>query len=197
MTDLSTLMGTDPAPATTEPAGVPGMPPPGGAGPVGDPGVHPQDQSVPITGGRLVEGDRPPGTGPDHLGPQGQRTKAPWSTENEQAIPVNQRSAHDWTANRYTVNAGQAPIQIAGRLRGAVSTIVWVPAASPFGVTISPDEGDVQQGAGVQLLPGDSAEIASEGTVWCYVIAPNATGGPVQVIRTYNPPGGGLGLSST
>jgi hypothetical protein len=181
------------APTIMAPGGIPG-----GTLPQG---VHPLDQSVPaVPGGALLEHDQPPSAvGP--LGPQSARRQKPWATVNEDALPVNQRSAHDWTANAYTLNAtaGEAfsPIQLGGRLRGCVSTVVWVPTTSTNGVIISPDQGDIQLGAGITLNPGDSIEIVSEAPVWGGVIPGNAKGGPVQVVRTYNPPGGGLGLSSS
>lgn len=184
--------------STTEPAQVPGIPPPAvDSGTV--PGVHPWDQSVPIDPGtgQLVEPDRPPGTGPDQLESQGFTTRKPWATENEDAIPTNQRSAHNWEARVYTVNVNNSPIQAAGRLRGCVATVIWIPSTSPFGVMVSPDEGDIQQGAGLILNPGDSFQIESEGAVWLGIIPGNNSGGPAQIARFINPPGGGLGLSSS
>jgi hypothetical protein len=189
MTDLMSTMGNDPAPPTTEPVGnqptaVPGMELPQG--------VHPGDRSVPLVPGQPVESNSP--TAGDNLGKQGQRRRPPWDTENEEALPVYQRAAHDWTANQFAL-ASNNPIQIAGRLRGAVSTVVWVPSSAANGVVISPNEGDITQGAGITLSPGDSIELCTEGAVSAGVSGGNATG-TVYVVRLYNPPGGGLGLSA-
>lgn len=194
MTDLSTLMGTDPEPGTTQPVNaVPGLPDAN----VTPAGVHPLDQSVPMTdSGQLLEPDKPPSTD-DDLGPQGRGRSKPWGTDNETAFPVNQRSAHDWMGRNVTVNAASGPVRLAPRLRGCVATIVWVPSTSATGVQIAADQGDINQGAGVILNPGDSIELDTEGSVWCGVIGANATGGPVQYVRLFNPPGGGLGLSAT
>jgi hypothetical protein len=206
MSDLDSIVGTDPHPDTLAftpaPVAAPEEPPTP-IHPLLAPvpaGIHPLDQSSPLVNGKIVTKDGPPGTG-EGLGRQGERTVKPWNTENEDAFPVYQRAAHDWSANRYTLSqvTGEmpSPIQLAGRLRGCVSTVVWVPSSSALGVIISPDQGDIQQGAGVTLNPGDSIEISSEGPVWGGVIPGNTTGGPVQVTRYYNPPGGGLGLSSS
>lgn len=188
-TEFATALGTDPNPPTTEP--IANVPPPAGSGL--PPGVHPGDRSVALVPGQPVESNAP--VGGDDLGRQGQRTRPPWHTENEEALPVYQRAAHDWSANQFIVGSGN-PIQIAGRLRGCVSTMVWVPTSASHGVIISPVEGDITQGAGVELDPGDSIEIASEAAVWAGVIV-GQTSGTVNVVRLYNPPGGGLGLSST
>lgn len=190
MTDLSTTLSSEET--TTEPVppvavSVPGMELPAG--------VHPGDQSVPVEGGQLVEPDKPPMGDP---GPQGRTRAAPWSQTNEEALPVNQRSAHDWTAESYTVNNVTGPITISGRKKGQKSVLVWVPTGSAHGVTISPNEGDIQQGAGIVLSPGDPlVKLDTEGPVWCGVISGQAAGGPVNVVTLYDPPGGGLGLSST
>jgi hypothetical protein len=198
MTDLSTPIGSDPQPPTTEP--MPPEPAPAPVPPANDfdtvipQGVHPRDASVPVIPGMPMQGpDKVAGEG--NLANQGQRTRAPWSTENEQAFPVYQRASHDWSANQYILASSSGPIQIAGRLRGVASTVIWVPTAASEGVVISPTEGDIQQGAGVTLSPGDSIELPTEAAVWAGVIVGQTTG-TVYVARFYNPPGGGLGLSS-
>jgi hypothetical protein len=118
---------------------------------------------------------------------------APWSTDNEQAIPVNQRAGSEWSANEYTL--GITPIQLAGKLKGCVSTKIWVPSTASHGCVISPSEGDITQGAGITLSPGDSIELFTEAGVWGGVIVGQTTG-TAYVVRIYNPPGGGLGLSA-
>lgn len=195
MTDLMSTLGTDPEPPTTEQVQTEphsgSLPAPGQS--QLPQGVHPGDRSAPIrTDGRPQESNSPVG-GDDRLGAQGQRTVPPWNTDNEEALPVYQRSAHDWSANEYTL--GTTPIQIAGRLRGAQSTIIWVPTAAAHGCVISPSEGDITQGAGITLSPGDSIELATEAAVWAGVIVGQTTG-TVYVVRLFNPPGGGLGLSA-
>lgn len=197
MTDLMTTLGTDPSAPTTEPiAAQPAPPPVAPAHNFGTElpqGVHPRDSSVPVVPGMPLDQDT--AIEQDGPGPQGVRTTAPWNVENEEAFPVNQRAAHDWSANQYTVNSTDGPIQIAGRLRGCLTTVAWVPSSAAEGVVISPSQGDIQQGAGVTLSPGDSIELPTEAAVWCGVIV-GQTSGTVYVTRFFNPPGGGLGLSA-
>jgi hypothetical protein len=191
MSDMSTIISGDPDPPTTVPI-APTVPHPAPANRSLPQGAHPLDKSVPTVPGQMVDTDKVAAEG--DLGAQGQRRKPPWDTENEQAVPVYQRAAHDWSANQYTLSAKNI-IQIAGRLRGCLTTVVWVPTAAASGCVISPDEGDITQGAGVTLSPGDSIELPTEGPVWAGVIDGNANG-TVYVARFFNPPGGGLGLSS-
>lgn len=195
MTDMATQLGQDPEPPTTEPPDTHNQAAVASPGPLLPQGIHPRDNSVPITPGHPLESNDPT-HGMDQLGPQGQRRRPPWSTENENALPVYQRAAHDWTANQYTLSSTIGPIQIAGRQRGVFSTVVWVPTSAAEGVLISPAEGDVTQGAGVTLSPGDSIELPTEAAVWAGVIVGQSSG-TVYVVRFYNPPGGGLGLSSS
>lgn len=160
-------------------------------------GTHPRDASAPInpSTGQPPDGDTPITTdGP--VAPQGVPTSPPWSTENEEALPVNQRAAHDWDANQYTLTSSRGPIQLAGRKRGRTTVIVWVPTAASNGIVISPTEGDIEQGAGVTLSPGDSIELPTEAPVYGGVIV-GQTSGTAYVVELYNPPGGGLGLSSS
>jgi hypothetical protein len=190
MTDLGTTLNMDPDPQTMEPVGPAVAPAP--APPVTDfttplpSGVHPNDRSSP--GAR---DDSLPGEG--QLGPQGWRRQSPWNVDNEDAFPVNQRAASEWSANQYTL--GTTPIQLAGTRKGCVSTKIWVPSTASHGCVISPTEGDITQGAGITLSPGDSVELFTEAAVWGGVIVGQTTG-TAYVIRLYNPPGGGLGLSS-
>jgi hypothetical protein len=197
MSDLATVVGTDNHPATTVPdvpstAQTP-VPPAANFGTVLPQGVHPHDASVPLTPGVPIDSNALPGEG--HLGPQGERRRPPWDVENEEALAVYQRSAHDWSARQFTVNSTSGPIQIAGRLRGCLSTVIWVPTSAAHGCVIDPTEGAIQAGAGVTLSPGDSIELPTEGAVWAGVIV-GQTSGTVYVVRFFNPPGGGLGLSS-
>lgn len=198
MTDLMTTLGTDPSPPTTEPVAPNVSQPP--VAPAVDfgtslpQGVHPRDASVPVVPGMPLDSDT--SINQDGPGPQGERTEPPWSVENEQAWPINQRAAHDWSANAYTLSSSRGPIQLAGRKRGRVSVIVWVPTSASLGIVISPDEGDIEQGAGITLSPGDSIELPTEASIYGGVIVGNTTG-TAYVVELYNPPGGGLGLSST
>lgn len=198
MTDLSTTLGTDPEPPTTE--SIPDQPAQPPVAPALDfstglpQGVHPRDSTVPVVPGMPLDQDTP--IEQDGPGPQGQRTAPPWSTENEEAVPVYQRAAHDWSANQYTLSQSRGPIQLAGRRRGRSTVVVWVPTAASLGIVISPDEGDIEQGAGITLSPGDSIELPTEASVYGGVIVGNTTG-IAYVVELYNPPGGGLGLSSS
>lgn len=198
MTDLMTTLSTDPEPPTTEPIAAQPAPPP--VAPAHDfgtslpQGVHPRDSTAPVVPGMPLDQDTP--IEQDGPGPQGQRTTPPWSVENEEAFAVNQRAAHDWSANTYTLSATRGPIQLAGRKRGRVTVIVWVPTSASLGIVVSPDEGDIEQGVGITLSPGDSIELPTEASVYGGVIVGNTTG-TAYVVELYNPPGGGLGLSSS
>lgn len=157
-------------------------------------GVHPRDNSVPVVPGSPLDADTPISLDAP-LEAQGTPGTPPWSTANEEAFPVNQRSAHEWSANSYTLSSTVGPIQLAGRRKGQVSVTVWVPASAAHGIVISPLEGDIQQGAGVELDPGDSITLETEAAVWGGVIV-GQTSGTANVVVLYNPPGGGLGLSA-
>jgi hypothetical protein len=192
------LSNQDPDPANSTPIDMAPVTQavPGAEAPL-PPGVHPGDQSVPIgADGSLVEHDKPPSsTGPATA--PGTNHK-PWAQENADAFPVFQRASHDWAANAYTLQSTDAPIQLSGRLKGKLRTTVWVPTGSAKGVVVSPDQGDIQQGAGITINPGDPPlNIDSEGPVWAGVIPGQATGGPVQVVTYFNPLGGNFGLSSS
>jgi hypothetical protein len=197
VTDLMATLGTDPQPPTTEPVAANPAPPP--VPPATDfttglpPGVHPLDNSVPVVPGMPIDADTP--INQDGPGAQGKTRTAPWSTDNEQALPVYQRAASEWSANSYTLNSTSGPIQLAGKRKGQVSVTVWVSATASHGVVISPNQGDIQQGAGIELDPGDSITLDTEAAIWGGVIV-GQTAGSVNVVVLYNPPGGGLGLSA-
>jgi hypothetical protein len=197
MTDLSTTLGTDPAPPTTEP--MPAQPAQPPVPPLTDfetglpQGTHPLDNSVTVVPGVPIDSDT--AINQDGPGPQGFRTTAPWGTDNEEAFPVNQRAASEWSANSYTLNSTGGPIQLAGKRKGQVSVTVWVPSSATHGVVISPNQGDIQQGAGIELDAGDSITLDTEAAIWGGVIV-GQTAGSVNVVVLYNPPGGGLGLSA-
>jgi hypothetical protein len=180
-----------PTPPTTEPVPQTAVVTPGPTLPIG---IHPRDNTVPTTPGT----PRLPPAGDSNtvdgrpLPAQGLRRLPPWNTDNEDAFAVNQRSASSWSAQRYTLNMST---QIAGRLKGNVSTKIWVPSGAASGVVIAPEQGDVDVGAGVTLNVGDSIELATEATVWAGPI-PGQTTGTAYVVRLFNPPGGGLGLSA-
>lgn len=156
-------------------------------------GVHPRDNSVPIVPGAQLDADTPISLDAP-LESQGTPTTPPWSTDNEQAFPVNQRAASEWTANSYTLGSNN-PIQLSGKRKGQVSVTVWVPASASHGLVIAPNEGDLTQGAGIELDPGDSITLETEAAVWGAVIV-GQTSGTVNVVVLFNPPGGGLGLSA-
>jgi hypothetical protein len=147
-------------------------------------GVHPYDPSGPAES--PIPGER---ATPEH--PRG---NPPFHVENGAAFPVNQRAASNWAANTFNVNSGQSPLMVA-RLRGCVSTKIWVPTGATAGVQISPNAGDISQGAGVVLNPGDSIELFTEDGIWLGVI-PGQANGTCNVVRVYNKVAGRLGLTA-
>lgn len=194
--DLTALVQGDTHPATTEPmSNVPATQTPGSEIPIG---VHPYDARSPLAANGQLPSEAP-GEGDLYPGAQGDPGRRPWSTANVEAFPVFQRSASDWSANTFTLGpaATQEPIQLAGRRRGRVSVIIWVPTAATFGVVIAPTQGEVQSGgsAGVTLSPGDSIELPTEAAIWGASIGTNASGS-ANVVELVNPPGGGLGLAA-
>lgn len=196
--DLTALVAGDQHPATTEPmAPVPATQgPPGGDLPVG---VHPYDARSPVAAGGQLPSEAP-GEGDVYAGRQGEPGRRAFSTANTDAFPVFQRAASDWTSNRFTLGpaATQEPVQLAGRRRGRVSVLIWVPSSASFGVVIGPTQGEVQAGgsAGVLLVPGDSIELPTEGAIYAAADGTNASG-TAYVVELFNPAGGGLGLAAS
>jgi hypothetical protein len=151
------------------------------------PGVHPNDPSVPWAGGPLVEaGPVNPDTAGDRF-PKG--GKAPFSVDNGQATAVFERAAQSWTANQ--IKPGTS-IQLIGRQDGRKNVTIWVPSSASTDAIIAPTQGEVDQGDGVTLAPGDSITIATEAPVF----GGPATSGQVAVINVVaeiNPTGGAYG----
>lgn len=157
-------------------------------------GIAPDD--IPSTETYPGEAPVPPDEAVGHA-PHGTGEKR-FTTDNAEAVPVFQRSAHDWTSGTKQPSVTSGPIQVVGRQRGRISTTVWVPTKdangnTPTGVVIGATQGELQQGGfdSVVLNVGDSITIHSEGPVWCYVISGNT--GFCQFMTEYNPAGGELG----
>jgi phage baseplate assembly protein gpV len=157
------------------------------------PGVHPMDPST---------GPDPVPALPDTVGNRYNTGAAPYKTDNDGAVPVYQRAAHEWDVNIIVVNSTDAqPAEVVGRQKGRQSVTLTVPTTlpngtTPDGVVFGPNRGALQQtevggGAGV-LNAGDSVTINTEAPVYATVITGNATGA-VQAVVEFNPPGGGLG----
>jgi hypothetical protein len=152
------------------------------------PGVHPND---PAQDGGLADGNQP--VDPDTGGPRFATKPAPWRTENEDALPVYQRAAHDWTSNTFLISKNNGgTIQVIGRQKGRIGVQLWVPSTATNGVRIAPTEGEVQANSGAILNVGDSAFLPTEGPVWVGLL-PTKTTGTVYVTVFYNPAGGSLG----
>jgi len=154
------------------------------------PGTHPFDPSVAWNGGNLPDATAAPADAVHEPGPRG---RVPFSTDNGAALAVYQRGDHDWSANRIVVDVNNGgSVQAVGRQRGRAGVILSVPTGG-LGVVFAPSEGEVLNAASCpQLLPGGSILISTEAPVWVGLIGVNATG-TVDVICTYNAPGGGLG----
>jgi hypothetical protein len=153
------------------------------------PGMHPLDQTV---GGDSLA------TPPDTPGDRYDTSRGPWSTENQSAVPVFQRLAHDWVGGYLKVSSNQNPQTVVGRQPGRGPVTIWVPNQLPdgtvpsFGVTIGSDQADIYNNGGIALGVGDSITIPSEASVYAVVTGSNATGA-CQWFATLNPAGGGLG----
>jgi hypothetical protein len=160
-------------------------------GPAGQPlppGVHPNDPSVAWSGGPLHEAPTVP---PDRPETHYQRGQQPFSQDNSQALPVFERAAHDWTGNTWVLTQTR---QVAGRQVGRKSVTLWNKSSSATSVFFAPVEGEVDQGQALSLDPGDSITIPTEAPVYAGP-GPLVASCTVQVMATYNPPGGGLGAN--
>ena len=158
-------------------------------------GVHPGDAS---TAQEAV-----PGVPLDHeKGQQWRPGREPWGVDNEEALPVYNRAAHDWSPGQVwcnsTVNSGVQVVN--GRQAGRASVTVWVPLLdpngnAPLGVMIGPTtESVIQGGIGCVVLNiGDSITIPSEGPVYAGCISGNSTGF-CQYMSLTNPLGRGRDL---
>ena len=164
-------------------------------------GVHPLDQSVPITeGGQYLEPDKPP----SQVGPATEPVKGskPFARANEDALPVNQRAAHDFRTGLTVVNTNNGGVATAvGRRPGRKSLTLWIPAqvvvggafvTPPNGVMISNNEGELQQSGGAYLAVGGSITLETESSVQVGLV-PGATIGYVQYLDLFDEPGGVTG----
>lgn len=155
------------------------------------PGVHPQDPSVPYRIGQRLDENAP--VAPDGVGNRYKRGTQAWDFDNSDATPVFQRLSDSWTANTIVLSTGNnATAQVVGRQEGRESLTLWVPSTATAGVVIAPTEGEVQNGAGITLSPGDSIDIPTEAPVYAGLISGQLTG-TINVVSTINPAGGALG----
>ena len=107
-------------------------------------GVHPGDAS---TAGEGVPG------APHDQGTQWQHGREPWGIDNEEALPVYQRSAHDWQPGQVFVSSATYDSMqaiIVGRQKGRLALTIWVPllapdGSTPKGVLIAPSVSALQQ----------------------------------------------------
>lgn len=158
-------------------------------------GVHPMDPSEELVPGfgnnRPVPADTP--------GSRYSTGAPPWKTDNDEAVPVFQRSAHDASVQIIVPSSATGPAVAVGRQKGRQAVTLTVPTllasgAAPLGVLYGFTEDAVQAGGNACgiLNVGDSRTISTEAPIWVAVIPGNATGA-VEVLVEYNPPGGSLG----
>lgn len=162
------------------------------------PGVHPRDRGVPWTPD--LDANAP--VGGDRAGSQAGKTRSKaWSTDNEEAMPVYQRAAHDWNPRLTIVTAATVPELVSPRQKGRVSLSLWVPSSvlingvlttTPAGVCIGSDPQEAIDARCV-LNIGDSILIPSEGSVYVAQIPGQGTGYCQSTSHT-NPIGGELGV---
>lgn len=159
-------------------------------------GVHPGDARTASEG--------VPGA-PQDQSTQWRHGREPWGVDNEEALPVYQRAAHDWQPGQVFVSTGSydSAVQIVvGRQKGRASVTIWVPTlmpngVAPLGVLIANDRSTLQVASGIDCIVlnvGDSITILSEGPVYAACIGANATGF-CQFVSLTNPLGRGRDLS--
>lgn len=153
------------------------------------PGVHPMDPS----GGGDARAAKP-----DTYGSKANGTGKPaFGTPTDKALGVFQRSAHDWTANRWVLSNNTNAVEVAGRSKGRTRIVLSCPTSAndtlSLGVVVGPTEGEVQNGiGGWPIYPGESLTLDTEAPVWVGLLGANATG-VVRVAAMINPPGGSGG----
>lgn len=161
-------------------------------------GVHPRDNSKTWTGQGEFDANVP--VGGDRPAPLNDRTRKPFGTENEEALPVNQRSAYAWSP-RLIIVSSDTPVLVAGRQKGRQGVSLWVPTSviingtlttTPAGVMIGSDPQEATSAVTVMNV-GDSIRIQTEGAVFAALV-PGTAAGYLQVIVEVNPPGGELGI---
>lgn len=157
------------------------------------PGVHPGDATALVRPG--WDSNQP--VTQDQPGNKYNTGSAPWSTDNDKAVPVYQRQDHDWTTGHLTLTQTGAVVTIVSRQAGRGPITLAVPAtmdgvAVVGGLVVGPDQGDVANGGGWTLNIGDSMTIPSEASVYARLPS-GASSGSIQWFATLNPAGGGLG----
>lgn len=114
--------------------------------------------------------------------------RRPWAVDNPDALAVFMRASASWSANTFTLSR---TLQLIGRQRGRTHVSLWVPASASAGVLIAPTEGEVDNGDGVELAPGDSIAIYTEAPIYGGLVTGQTTG--VVAVVAYLNPGGSLG----
>ncbi len=163
-------------------------------------GVHPGDASTASEHGPAPYDEEKP--------QQHRPGRKPWGTDNDEALPINQRAARDWRGGLCYVQSGglnSGTALVVGRQKGRTAVTIWVPTlmpngVAPLGVLLSADV-NALQGLGanadvIVLNVGDSVTIPTEGAVYAGVIGANATGF-CQFFQTTNPLGNGRDLSAS
>jgi hypothetical protein len=155
------------------------------------PGVHPNDPSGTE---RFAEAQEAPAS---HV----RVRRAPFSIPSGEAMPVFQRSAHDWRSGVVGVNTNNGGTAgVVGRLAGRRSLTLWIPTkvvvggslvTTTDGVMYAATEGELQNGGGTYLGLGDSVTIEAEASV-TIGLAPGSTQGYVQYLDLFDAPGGGI-----
>lgn len=159
-------------------------------------GTHPGDQRENI--GPNFDANMP--IGPDVHGSQGRVGRKPFDVPADQALGVWQRASADWDVGLVVVTAANDGVsKVVGRQVGRASLALWVPTsviingvltATPAGVVIAPDPGNLFQGAVLNV--GDSLQLLTEAS--CYIgLLPGQASGYLQYVSLTNPVGGGLG----
>ena len=140
---------------------------------------------------------------PDTAGGDAPRGKPSFDTDNDEAVPVFQRSAESFTSGFRQV---ATIVQIIGRQPGRQKTTLAVPETDMFGNAVdgvmwSYTDSDLAAAtaAGTAggatpafLLPGMSVSIEAEAPVWVAPIPGNSVGS-VMFLSLDNPSGGQLG----
>jgi hypothetical protein len=162
--------------------------------------AHPRNNSVPIAD---LPGYSDSPVEFDTAGNRYENGRRQFDKGNGEAFPVFERASSDFTTGAIFVNSWNGgTVIVVGRQKGRKALTLWVPTSivppgsttpiTPSGVLFAQTEGELQNGGGAQINPGDSLTIETEAPVWCGLI-PGSTSGVVQFTTVYNPGGGELG----
>ena len=111
----------------------------------------------------------------------GQRGRKPWSTDNDQALTVNQRASHDWDIGLVVVTASNDGVsKIIGRQPGRATSHCGCRGTGSHrrgvdddsrGRGTRPDRWRAGNGAGAAVLNvGDSFDVPTEGSFYAGLI---------------------------